>query len=305
LNCHRVVYPLSFGGPEGREDWSLVDWCDQCHRKGGLVVWTKVWHEAPDFAYGEPLADLILGKVDALEIDYFENSPFDVLADWYKLLNCGFRVPLVGGSGKDSNGIALGAVRTYARLLPDQPLTYSNWIEAVRAGRTFVTNGPILFLTVDGQDPGTTLDLSAGQPVRIRAQAQSQVPFERLELLANGTVITESVATGSPASASIETEWTPTASCWLAARCWGQQQLPHRPANQCVYAHTSPIHVRCQARPSAVDPAVVASFLGHLDRMLEWVQNKGRFDNDRQRENLVGIFRTARDVMAKQGEESP
>jgi hypothetical protein len=298
LNCHRVVYPLSFGGPEGREDWSLADWCDQCHRKGGLVVWTKVWHEAPDFAYGEPLADLILGKVDALEIDYFENSVFDVLADWYKLLNCGFQVPLAGGSGKDSNGIALGAVRTYARLLPDQPLTYLNWIEAIRAGRTFVTNGPILFLTVDGQDPGATLELHAGQPVRLRAQAQGQVPFERLELLANGTVIADKAGTGSPTMAMIECEWTPTSSCWLAARCWGPQQLPHRPANQCVYAHTSPIYVRCEGRPFTVDPAAVTFFVSHLDTMSEWVQSKGRFENDRQRENLIGIFQTARDRLA-------
>jgi hypothetical protein len=305
LNCHRVVYPLSFGGPEGREDWSLADWCDQCHRKGGLVVWTKVWHEAPDFAYGEPLADMILDKVDALEIDYFENSVFGVLADWYKLLNCGFRVPLVGGSGKDSNGVVLGAVRTYARLLPDQPLTYLSWIEAVRAGRTFVTNGPILFLTVDNEDPGATLELAAGQPVHVRAQAQSQVPFERLELVANGTVIADKAVTGSPASALIECKWTPASSCWLAARCWGQHQLPHRPANQCVYAHTSPMFIRYEAQPLPVDPAAVAFFSTHLDRIFEWVTSKGRFENDRQRENLVSIVQTAREVLARRGHEAP
>jgi hypothetical protein len=78
------VYPLSFGGPAGAEDWALADWCDQCHRKGGLVVWTRTWHEARDFAFGEPLADLILGKVDAFGIDSFEDSPFDVLPDWYR-----------------------------------------------------------------------------------------------------------------------------------------------------------------------------------------------------------------------------
>src|SRR5262249_37188866 len=39
LNCHRVVFPLRFGGLEqGVENWTLADWCDQCHRKGGLVI---------------------------------------------------------------------------------------------------------------------------------------------------------------------------------------------------------------------------------------------------------------------------
>src|SRR5262249_59262512 len=103
---------------------------------GGLVVWTRAWHENEDFPLGEPLADLILGKVDAFEIDFFEDSPFDVLSDWYVLLNCGFRVPLVGGSGKDSNGVALGRMRTYARLRSGEEFSYKNWIETVRAGRT-------------------------------------------------------------------------------------------------------------------------------------------------------------------------
>src|SRR5262249_39070655 len=100
LNCHRVVYPFSFGGPGELDDWKMADWCDQCHRKQGLVIWTKTTHESAGFRYGEPLADLILGKVDAFEIDAFEDSPFDVLSDWYDLLNCGFSVPLVGASGK-------------------------------------------------------------------------------------------------------------------------------------------------------------------------------------------------------------
>src|SRR5262249_49406608 len=71
LNCHRVVFPLRFGGLErGVENWTLADWCDQCHRKGGLVIWrNKYWHsETPDSYCGEALAELILGKVDALEI---------------------------------------------------------------------------------------------------------------------------------------------------------------------------------------------------------------------------------------------
>ena len=41
LHSHRVVYPLNFGGADATDDWSLGDWCDQCHRKGGLVVWTN------------------------------------------------------------------------------------------------------------------------------------------------------------------------------------------------------------------------------------------------------------------------
>ena len=43
LNCHRAVHPLTFGSPDGPDDWSLGDWCQQCHRKGGLVAWADAF----------------------------------------------------------------------------------------------------------------------------------------------------------------------------------------------------------------------------------------------------------------------
>src|SRR5205823_11441107 len=107
LHCHRAVYPLTFGGPDGADDWTLADWFDQCHRNKVLVVWAGPKHEKSQMFGGEPLADLALGKVDAFEIDFWEDSPFDLLADWYTLLNAGLAVPLVGASGKESNGTAL------------------------------------------------------------------------------------------------------------------------------------------------------------------------------------------------------
>jgi hypothetical protein len=298
LNCHRVVYPLTFGGPDGRDDWALTDWCDQCHRKGGLVVWTRTWHESPGGSPGEPLADLILGKVDAFEMEYFEDSPFDVLPDWYALLSCGLRVPLVGGSGKDSNGVALGCMRTYARLLPGEEFTYKNWIEAVRAGRTFVSNGPLVSFTVNGRETGTLLDLPGAEPVRVRAEAHSAVPFDRLEVLANGEVVADTVAAGAPSSAALEAEVALPAGGWLAARCRGQQQLHHRPANQRVFAHTSAFYVSREGQPLPTDADGFEKLLRPLDETLRWVEREARCD-DREREHLANIFRSARQELLR------
>ena len=47
-------------------------------------------------------------------------------------------------SGKASNQELLGRPRTYARLPAGTAWSYASWIEAVRAGRTFVTLGPLL-----------------------------------------------------------------------------------------------------------------------------------------------------------------
>jgi hypothetical protein len=300
LHCHRPVYPLRFGGPDGLDDWTFADWCDQCHRKAGLVVWTHTGRESPDVTFGEPLANLLLGKIDAFEMTYFEDSPFDVLPDWYTLLNAGLRVPLVGGSGKDSNDLALGAMRTYARLRPGQGLTYTNWIEAVRAGRTFATNGPLLRFEAAGQEPGAVLDLDPATPtVRVRAEARSIIPFDRLEVLANGVVAAAADASGAPKSAVLEADLPLPAGGWLASRCRGAQQLPHRPAPQRVFAHTSPLYVRVAGRPAPVDNAAAAALHADLDRMLAWVASEGRFGNQRQGDRLGDILRSAKEALAR------
>jgi hypothetical protein len=300
LNCHRVVYPLTAGGA-GFNNWTLADWCDQCHRKHGLVIWTETDFSQPDRKiYRESLADLILGKVDAVAVERFgyldQQHPW--LFDWYGLLNCGFRVPLVGASAKDSNYVALGGVRTYARLQADQPLTYQHWIEAVRAGRTFASNAPLLLLEVDGQDPGSTIHLTEERPVRVRAQARSLVPFEHLEVVVNGEVVASQAPSGEPAAATLEAEIQAPAGGWLAARCWGRAWLPGFFVGQRVYAHTSPIYLRHADLPVPVDAEAVQMFCGHLDAALEWVQTQGRYENDAQRERLAGIFQEARRILA-------
>jgi hypothetical protein len=295
LSCHRVVYPLSFGWHGEPDDWSLADWCDQCHRKGGLVVWAdgRGLRAVDNYLDCESLADLVLGKVDALEV---EGSPFPSLesvGEWYRLLSGGLHVPLVGGSRKYSNRTALGCLRTYARVAEGTEFTYRSWVEAVRAGRTFVTTGPLLHFTANGQGPGATLDLPAASPVRVEAEAHSLIPFERLEVVANGAVVAAAPSVGAGGEAVLETEVTLPEGGWLAARCRGPERFPI----QGGYAHTSPVTVRVGGRPPKTDPAAVAGLITHLERMLAWVEREARCENDKQREHLADIFRGARDVL--------
>ncbi len=274
LNTHRVVYPLAFGEPAGVDDWTLRDWCGQCHRKGGLVIWTRPG--PPGCPLGEPLADLILGDVDAFEMAFCENGLLDGLADWYDLLNCGLRVPLVGASGKESNCVPLGALRTYARLKPGEEFSYKAWIEAVRRGDTFVTNGPLLSLSADWVAPG--------QVVAVRAHARSIVPFEHLELIANGRVIASAARSGEPGTAIIETEVPMTADGWLAARCGGGH----------AFAHTSPVYFLVPGAKPRVDAAALQRLIGELDRMLEWVAREARCPTEKHRAALTAVFTAAR-----------
>ncbi|HET6575023.1 MAG TPA: CehA/McbA family metallohydrolase [Fimbriiglobus sp.] len=280
LHSHRVVYPLAFGDDD-TDDWSVCDWCDQCHRKNGLTVWADPFNPSG----GEALAALVLGKIDAVEFDGRPRK-LPLVPLWYRLLNAGFRIPIVGGSGKDSNAIPLGTPRTYAKLNPGEPLTYSAWIEAVRAGRCFATNGPLLHFDADGKGPGETLDLSGPEvPVRVRATADGLGRFDRLELLAGEQVIASSDARpdGSRWSAAVEATYNVTEPGWVSARCIGGAN-PTQP----VFAHTAPTYLRLagQYRRETTSRTALRRM---VDQTREWVELHGRFTEEKHKRHLLDL----------------
>lgn len=194
LNTHRTVYPLSF---QPGEKWTLIDWCDQCHRKKGLVVADDWLLRLANGPVAELLDDEFLRRVDAIRF-----HPGVPLTPWFDALNRGHSLPLVAGSGKDSNRGLLGFWRTYANVPSGQALDYAAWTEAIRAGRTFVTAGPIIEMSIDH---------------KIVAEAACATPFDGLELLANGQVI--AATTGPSLMMRLEVDTDSLGDRWIAARC--------------------------------------------------------------------------------------
>jgi hypothetical protein len=297
LNCHRAVYPLTFGHADETDDWSLADWCDQCHRKTGLVVWCDAYRPEAGLPGGEALVNAILGRVDAIELDAHERTaPFLTL--WYRLLNAGVRLPLVGGSGKDSNRIALGGVRT---LTPaGEVRAYTEWVEAVRAGRTTASNGPFLQLAVGDQLFPSRIAQEAPRPLRLRAEAASVVPFERLEVVANGAVLASARPSGDGIlTATLEAEHPLPAGGWVAARCVGATKAalyPHVP----TFAHTSPVWVEVAGQSRPPKPEAVALLRGDVEAVRHWVETEGRFTIPKRKEHLLSLCEAALGKLAGQ-----
>ena len=121
---------------------------------------------------GEGLpVDVALGKIDSLDIN---GSYEGTVPLWYRLLNCGFRLPASAGTDVFLNrlrGRLPGGDRAYVRL--DGAFSDDAWVKSLKAGRSFVTNGPMFELTANGKFLGETITLSAPGEVKIQ-RAQSR-----------------------------------------------------------------------------------------------------------------------------------
>src|SRR5262249_14015052 len=139
--------------------------------------------------------DVALGKVDSIDI----NQQYDATVPlWHRLLNCGFRIPASGGTDCFLNRIQgglPGSSRAYVKV--DGDFSYEGWIRGLKAGRTFVTNGPML-------------DFEAGRTIqgpldgRVNAAATSQVPIDRFELVVNGAVLSSGTIAADKLSATLD-----------------------------------------------------------------------------------------------------
>jgi hypothetical protein len=179
-------------------------------------------------------------------------------------------------------------MRTYARLQEGEVLGPSTWIEAVRAGRTFVTSAPLLRLAVAGQGPGGIVTARLGEVLSIHAEARSAEPVDRLEIVMNGEII------ASSAASVIRAEVDASTSGWIAARCHSARQLI---GGACVFAHTSPVFLEVEGRPVRPTAATIEPFVSVLDETCTWVEGKARPENDKQREHLREVLRAARDEL--------
>jgi len=115
-----------------------------------------------------------------------------VFSDYLRFLERGLIRGIVGGS--DSHGYKQepGAPRTYFKSATDDPhsLDERTAAEAIRAGKSVPSYGPMIDVTIAGKGPGETVALKAGAalPVKVRVQTASWYGVDRVELYVNGRV---------------------------------------------------------------------------------------------------------------------
>jgi len=244
-----IIAPMTTGGPDESALGDaigalLTEWAMQCKKQNGVVV-------IPHFPNprAEHAATLATGAADAVEMTswgdlYSGINPYS-LVDWYRYLNCGYLVAAVGGTDKMTANTAVGTVRTYARIEPGQEFTYEAWKQAIRKARTFVTYGPLVEFSVEGNGPGSRIELGpGGGTVAVTWKAASvTVPMSRAELVVNGEIRESQTIRPN----SDEGHWSAKLdrSSWLALLVRGH----YHDKPEIVAAHSSPVMIDVGGSP--------------------------------------------------------
>ena len=238
------VMPWCSDGPNEGElggimQTTMSHWADAAHAQGGRVV-------IPHFPHpnGEPATLIATGRVDAVEMIRHERFNH---VEYYRYLNCGYRLPLVGGTDKMSNEVPVGLYRTYAYIPADEEFNYENWCAAVSAGRTFLSGGPILEFSVDGHQIGDTVRMASSGTVEVHASAESVLPIHTLQIVQNGRVVASTEDSGGTRRLELRESVQIDANSWLAVRCGGPNYIDSTPHydvwGRGVFGHTSPIYL--------------------------------------------------------------
>lgn len=278
---------------------------DAARAEGAIAGFVHPFNQDTDVAADVGRRDLpvlaALGRGDFYDVVSVASRELESAAIYYRLLNSGIRLAATGGTDNfsdvwfDASG---GAARTYARLLPGEAFDFENWIAAVRAGRTFATSGPLLFLSVDGRQPGDEIRETGDEPssFNVELNVTSIAEIDRVEIVVNGEIVESFRPRGSQRSWRFAADIEMDESGWVAARAIGPSS--RYVGDAFAFAQTSPIYVLRDDSEyrSADDAAFLARAVEATGRL---AVERNLWNSDKAREDYLAGLREARDYYRK------
>ena len=231
----------------GSDDRTNAEVLEYAHGHGGMGYYVHPVSSPDPFAETargsvpvELVADAVLGDVDALEIVCLWSSFEGTAALWHRLLNLGVTIAPSAGTDVMLNlyrTMAVGTTRIY--VYTGRDLNWPAYLDALRAGRSFVTNGPFLDFRVDGARPGDVVD--AG-PARWSLDLGTATSVDTVEILVNGRVVASRSGIASPGRQTYSGDIELPAGGWVAARArGGATRWPSMDTSP--FAHTAPVWI--------------------------------------------------------------
>lgn len=159
---------------------------------------------------------------------------------WFEFLNLGYKIAPAAGSDTPY-GARIGDVRNYVRINDEQ--SPEGWFDGLSAAHTFVTNGPILSLELNGFQMGDEVRLASGDSIVVNATASINPDIDRLDriqLIEQGEVISETISDAGSDTLELSHTLTAEHGTWFVVLAFGKTR---RTGDGSVAAASAPIYV--------------------------------------------------------------
>jgi Tol biopolymer transport system component len=249
IGIHEFVLPFDGGAGGTAYGQPALDnpYLEGARAQGGLAGFMHPYTSAPQTPAAAAATltalDLALGLGDYYDIGALYSDERGSADFYYRLLNAGFHLPATGGTDNFSDvwlDPPPGSDRTFAHLTG--ALTLQSWMDAVKHGHTFFSNGPLLSLQVEGREPGDEIALPAGAPptLRVKSDVTSIAPVDTLEILVNGDVA-QTVRATEPGHVVFDGPISVPLGGWVTARAVGPKSKYL--GDDYAFALTTPVYV--------------------------------------------------------------
>jgi hypothetical protein len=299
LDLRKLIHPVSIGrgimkaGPDAPP---LQQGIDEAKGQGATILWchnTFGLEDIPNWITGRPHAQNIFDGDPEAHGSYRDT--------FYRYLNAGLRVPFSTGT----DWFIYDFSRAYAKV--SKLASPRDWLKALEAGRTMITNGPFLELEVEGKAAGETVSLGKPGSVRLKGSAVGRVDFLRLELIRNGEILSrvDSRRQVGHFAASFETSVVIDAPCWLALRIpppptkeEPAADFPRTELGGPLFAHTSPVYVEMGGK-KVFNEAVAKGLLEEMQEARGKILKNGVFTDDHERDHVLSVYAMAISALEK------
>jgi len=295
LNIQQLIQPVSIGPGimrTGTDAPPLKPGLEEARRQGATVIWC---HNR----FGlEDVPSWLGDRLHALNIHDGGHHHASYDETYYRYLNIGLKVPFSTGTDWFIDDFSRVYVPQTAKGWPQPPMQPAEWLKQLEAGRSTITNSPLLtFIIQDGEtyNIGDTLKSRGPRKVRFVAQGFGRHDFRAVEVVHNGKVIRSAptkISTdvfGSNYQAAINEEIELTESGWLAARIPDKDQPKHE-LDRPLFAHTSPIYIEIDGK-KIFDRPTAEKLMAEMKRALEVIPKRGTFANDAERDRVLEVYR--------------
>ncbi|MEO2048523.1 MAG: CehA/McbA family metallohydrolase [Pirellulales bacterium] len=290
LDMPKLIRPVSIGpgimGGKGTDGIPLQRGIQEARKDGDTVIWchnTRGYEDVPNW-----IAELL----DAQNIN--DGSTGKSYEDsFYKYLNLGKKVPFSTGT----DWLIYDFSRVYVPV--EGQLTSKKWRAALTAGKSYITNGPLLEFTVEDRTPGDTISLTDPGELRVRGSAIGRNDFQGLELIHNGAVIhtTNSKSVEGHFTAEMNLSIQANGPGWVALRI--PPDVGKNEFGQDQFAHTSPVYMEMDGK-RIFRVEIAKALIEEIEGNMALINKQGNFANNEEWNAVMNVHRKGIETLRKQ-----